>query len=326
MMNRIAVLTSGGDVPGLNAALHAIVLIAFKKNVTVIGVHDGYDGLIDGRFFEMDVQLVRNIVDRGGTILRTCRSNRFLEHEFRKKAFEQLKRDDIEGLIIIGGNGSLTGAEFFAREFNFPVIGIPKTIDNDVSGTDYSIGFDTASNTIVEAVDKIKDTADSTSRVFIVEVMGRHAGFLALRSGISVAASAIIIPEIKPDIQKLLSFVEYNWRIGNHSMIIIITEHSIPDGGMGLKKIFDSRYPEFDSRLTILGHVQRGGSPSAFDRTLASTLAYHATNALLNGSKGEMAAFMNNKFKFIPLSEVANKTNQVDNELMKVAGGLSILI
>ena len=313
-------------MPGLNAALHAVVLIALKNNVTVIGIHDGYDGLIDGRFFEMDLPMVRNIVDRGGTILRTCRSNRFFEFEWRKRAFEQLKHHDIHGLIIIGGNGSLTGAGLFTREFEFPVIGIPKTIDNDVNGTDYAIGFDTASNTIVEAVDKIKDTADSTSRVFVVEVMGRHAGFLALRSGISVAASAIIIPEIKPDIHKLLSFVEHNWRIGNHSMIIIITEHSIPEGGMGLKKIFETHYPEFDTRLTILGHIQRGGSPSAFDRTLASTLAYHATMALLHGKKGQMAAFTDNKFKFIPLSEVANKTHRVDDELMKVASQLSILI
>lgn len=325
-MNRIGVITSGGDVPGLNAALHAIVLTANKRNMTVIGINNGYEGLIDGLFFELDFQMVCNIMDQGGTILHTSRSNRFVENSWRKKAFEQLKRNEIDGLIVIGGNGSLEGADVFAREFNFPVIGIPKTIDNDVFGTDYAIGFDTACNTIIDAVDKIKDTADSTSRMFIVEVMGRNAGFLALYSGIGVAANAIIIPEVKPDIEKLLSYAEHNWRIGNRSMIIIITENSIPEGGMGLKKIMNEKFPEFDCRLTVLGHVQRGGAPSAFDRTRASLLGYHATVEIAKGKKGVMVGLVNDKLKLIRLADVAGKTHQPPALFLEMANEFSILI
>ena len=325
-MNNIGVITSGGDVPGLNAALHAIVLTSSKRNIKVIGINDGYDGLIDGHFIELDFQKVRDIMDEGGTIIRTSRSKRFHESKWRKKGFENLKRADINGLLVIGGNGSLKGAEIFCRQFDFPVIGIPKTIDNDVYGTDYSLGFDTAVNTIIEAIDKIKDTADSTSRIFIVEVMGRKAGFLALHSGIAIAANAIIIPEVKPDTEKLLASIEHNWRIGNRAMIIVITENSIPEGGLGLKKIIDSKFPEFESRVTILGHIQRGGSPSAFDRTLASLLAYHATLALLKGRKNVMVGFLNGKIKFIPLADVGWKTHETDTLLMKIANEFSLLM
>lgn len=325
-MNTIGVITSGGDVPGLNAALHAIVLTALKRNIKVIGINDGYEGLIDGSFFELNFQMVKNVMDEGGTILRTSRSHRFLLAKWRKKGFEHLKRADIDGLLVIGGNGSIKGAEIFARQFIYPVIAIPKTIDNDVYGTDCAIGFDTAVNTIVEAIDKIKDTADSTSRIFIVEVMGRKAGFLALHSGIAVAANAIIIPEIKPDIKKLLASTEHNWRIGNRAMIIVVTENSIPRGGLGLKKIIDTKFPEFESRVTILGHVQRGGSPTAFDRTLASLLAYHATIGLLKGRKNEMAGYVNGKIKFIPLADAANKPHKTDTLLMKMASEFSLLI
>ncbi len=325
-MERIGVITSGGDVPGLNAALHAIVLTANKRNTTVIGIHDGYEGMIEGHFAELEFQTVCNIMNQGGTILHTSRSERFEEKKWREKALENLKRNEVEGLIVIGGNGSLTGAEVFAREFNFPLIGIPKTIDNDVYGTDYAIGFDTACNTIVDAIDKIKTTADSTSRIFIVEVMGRKSGYLALHSGIAVAANAIIIPEIKPDLEKLFSLTEHNWRIGTRSMIIVITENSIIEGGAGLRKLMNSTFPHIDTRLSILGHIQRGGNPSAFDRTLASLLGYNATVALLEKRTGSMVSIANEKVRFIPLAEVAGKTHEINTTILNAANEFSVLI
>ena len=325
-MKKIGVLTSGGDVPGLNAALHAIVLTALKRDVEITGVDEGYEGLIDGKFHELDVSSVQHIVDRGGTILRTSRSKRFLTAEGRKKAYQQLKKAEIEGLIVIGGNGSLQGIELFSREFSFPVMAIPKTIDNDVFGTSFAIGFDTATNTIVEAVDRIKDTADATSRLFIVEVMGRTSGYLALTSGIAVAADAIVIPEVSPDIPKLLDMAEHKLNIGTRSMIILITENAITGGAMGLKQIIDAQFPELDSRVTILGHIQRGGSPSAFDRTLASLLAFNATNAFVNGKSGVMAGYVNGQVQFIALSELAGKINPLDSNMIQLAAELSILI
>jgi 6-phosphofructokinase 1 len=323
---KIGVITSGGDVPGLNAALHAIVLTASKRNVSVTGIHDGFEGLIDGRFVELNFAMVRNLMHEGGTILQTSRSARFLLARFRKQAYAQLKRAEIDGLIIIGGNGSLQGADVFARQFNYPIIGVPKTIDNDVFGTDYAIGFDTAINTVVEAVDKIKDTADSTSRTFIVEVMGRTCGSLALHSGIAVAANAVIIPEIKPDIKKLLACMEHNQHTGNRSMIIIVTENTLAGGSTGLKKKIDARYPQLDCRVTILGHIQRGGSPTAYDRNLASLLGYHAATALLNGRKGLMAGSINGKVKFTPLSQIAGKAHAINTSMMDMANQFSLLI
>ena len=325
-IKKIGVLTSGGDVPGLNAALHAVVMTAMKRNVEVMGIDEGYEGLLDGKFHTLDFSSVQHIVDRGGTILRTSRSKRFLEMRGREAGYEKLKRAEIDALIIIGGNGSLQGAEQFAREFNYPVMAIPKTIDNDVFGTSFAIGFDTATNTIVEAIDRIKDTADSTSRLFIVEVMGRTSGYLALTSGIAVAADAIVIPEVKPDIEKLLELAEHKLNIGTRSMIILITENSISGGSFGLKKIIDAKFPELDSRVTILGHIQRGGSPSSFDRTLASMLGYSATIALLDGMSGLMAGYENGGVKFIPLGEVMGKLNPLNGNLVKLAEGLSVII
>ena len=325
-MKKIAVLTSGGDVPGLNAALHAVVLTAMKHDVEVVGVNDGYEGLIDGKFCPLDFEKVRNIMDEGGTILRTSRSKRFMQPDGRKKAAEQLNHAEIDGLIVIGGNGSLQGIGVFVHEHNFPVMAIPKTIDNDVYGTDYAIGFDTATNTIIEAIDRIKDTADSTSRLFIVEVMGRSAGFLALHSGIAVAADAIVVPEIKPDLEKLLTLAEHNLNVGNRSMIIVVTENILTGGAMGLKKMMDDSFPEFDSRVTILGHIQRGGSPSAFDRTLASLLSYAATQAFIKGKHGVMAGYVKGEVIFTPLNQVAGKVNPLNPAMMKLAAELSILV
>ena len=325
-MKKIGVLTSGGDVPGLNAALHAVVLTAIKHNVEVIGIDEGYDGLIDGKFETMNFERVRNIMDRGGTILRTSRSKRFTEASGRITAFSQLKRAEIDGLIVIGGNGSLQGIAVFAQQFNYPVMLIPKTIDNDIDGTDFAIGFDTATNTIIEAIDRIKDTAESTSRLFIVEVMGRASGHLALNSGIAVGAEAIVIPEIKPDFEKLLALAEHNLNVGKRSMIIVVTENAVRGGAMGLKQIMDENFPEFDTHVTILGHIQRGGSPSAFDRTLASLLGHCGTTDFLKGKHDTMVGIVKGEVIFTPLKMAVGKPNPLNQNLMKLAAELSILV
>lgn len=324
--NRIAVLTSGGDVPGLNAALHAIVLTAAKKDIEVIGIHDGYEGLIDSRFTKLEFNEVRNIMDEGGTILHTSRSERFKKKKYRKVAHQNLIRSEIDGLIVVGGNGSLKGASIFTTETGFPVMGIPKTIDNDVYGTDYAVGFDTAINTIVGAVDRIKDTADSTSRLFVVEVMGRKAGFLALHAGLATSADSIIIPEVKPDLNKLKQAIGHNLRIGNKAMIILVTENTIKGGSGKLKEMIDREFPGCDCRLTVLGHIQRGGSPTAFDRLLATQLAYQATTAMAKGKTNVMVGLTNGKITFAALKAVASGTHQISKSELQTAEELSILI
>jgi 6-phosphofructokinase 1 len=324
-INKIAVMTSGGDAPGLNAALHAIADTAQKKAMLVTGINEGYEGLIDGNFGWIDLHTARQAMDEGGTILRTSRSHRFMLPKWRKKAYAQLKRNEIDGCIIIGGNGSLQGAGLFAREFHFPIIGIPKTIDNDIYGTDYAIGFDTATNTIVEAIDKIRDTADATSRIFIVEVMGRKSGYLALYSGLAVDADAIIIPEVKVDLDKMLRFIEHSHQMGHRSMILVITEDALPGGAMGLQKILRKKLPKYESRVTILGHIQRGGRPSAVDRMQASRLGYHAVTALLAGKKGIMMGIVNNRVKHIPLAALDNKPHPIHKEVIELATRLSFL-
>ncbi|MES2622187.1 MAG: ATP-dependent 6-phosphofructokinase [Bacteroidota bacterium] len=321
----IGVMTSGGDVPGLNAAIHAILHTANKKNIRIIGITEGFDGLIDGKFSSLDLHAVRQAMDEGGTILRTSRSERFKHFKWRKKANEQLKSKGIDACIVIGGNGSLKGAEVFGREFKVPLIGIPKTIDNDIYGTDYAIGFDTALNTIVEATDKIRDTADATSRIFIVEVMGRKSGFLALYSGIASGADVIIIPEVKTNVADMLSYIEHNHKIGNRSMILIITENALPDGGLGLKKILDKKLPEYESRVTILGHIQRGGRPSAIDRMLANRLGHYAITALLKGKKSVMVSILNDKIKYPSLAAICDKKHSINKEMIELANRLSFL-
>ncbi|HWB64241.1 MAG TPA: ATP-dependent 6-phosphofructokinase [Chitinophagales bacterium] len=324
-IEKIGVVTSGGDVPGLNAVIHAIVVAAYKKDIKVIGINNGYDGMIDSIYTPLELGAVRSIMDEGGTMLRTSRCMRFTEKKWRRKAYENLTRHEIDGLIIIGGNGSLTGASVFASEFDMPVIGIPKTIDNDVYGTDFAIGFDTAINTIVTSIDKIRDTADSTSRVFIVEVMGRKAGFLGLHGGIAGGAEVIIIPEIPTETEKMLSYLEHLWHNGNHAMILVITENALPGGGFGLKKMLDDRFPYFDSRLTILGHIQRGGNPTAFDRTLASLLGYNGFKALLKGKSGVMVGQINGKVLFTDLPMVALKNHAIDPQVLEIATNLSFV-
>lgn len=321
----IGVMTSGGDVPGLNAAIHAILHTAHKKNIQVIGINEGFDGLIDGKFSSLDLQVVRQAMDEGGTILRTSRSERFMKFKWRKKASEQLESKGIDACIVIGGNGSLKGAEIFAREFKIPLVCIPKTIDNDIYGTDYAIGFDTAINTIVEATDKIRDTADATSRIFIVEVMGRKSGFLALYSGIAAGADVIIIPETKTDVNKMLGYIEHNHKIGNRSMILVITENALPNGGLGLKKILDKKLPKYESRVTILGHIQRGGRPSAIDRMQASRLGHYAITALLKGKKSVMVGIVNDKIKYLSLAAICDRKHSINKQMIELATRLSFL-
>ena len=278
----IGVLTSGGDAPGMNAAIRAVTRAALYSGWKVIGIYRGFEGLINNECGELTSQSVSNIIQHGGTILKTARSKEFMTKEGRRKAYQTMKTYDIDALIVIGGNGSITGAQIFAQEYDIPCIGIPGTIDNDLYGTDSTIGYDTALNTIVEAVDKIRDTASSHDRIFFVEVMGRDAGFLAQNSAIAAGAEAAIIPEDKTDIDQLATFIGHGIRKSKNSSIVIVSEK---DGGaMHYAERVRKEYPEYDVRVSILGHLQRGGKPSAFDRILASRMGVAAIEALKEAS------------------------------------------
>jgi 6-phosphofructokinase 1 len=285
-IKNIGVLTSGGDAPGMNAAIRAVVRAAIYYNLEVTGVLRGYEGLINGDFIEMDRKSVANIIQRGGTILKTARSEAFRTQEGRQKAYEQLKQKNIDALVVIGGDGTFTGADLFSREHEFPIIGLPGTIDNDLEGTDFTIGYDTAINTVINAVDKIRDTAESHDRLFIVEVMGRDSGLIALRSGIGVGAEAIMIPEANMGVDGLVTRLE-SGRKDKASKIIIVAEGDEMGGAFN---------------VGVLGHIQRGGKPSCMDRVLASRLGVAAVEGLLNGQSGEMVGLKNREIIFTPFN------------------------
>ncbi len=286
-IKNIGVFTSGGDSPGMNAAIRAVVRTALYYDVKVTGILRGYDGLISGDFVPMERKSVANIIQRGGTVLKTARSDEFRTPEGRKKAFEQLKSSDIDALVAIGGDGTFTGANIFYDEFQVPVMGLPGTIDNDLLGTDFTIGYDTAINTVIDAVDKIRDTAESHDRLFIVEVMGRDSGLIALRSGIGTGAEAILIPETKTDIWALLSRLEVS-RKDKSSKIIIVAEGDDAGGAFQIAKKVKDKFPLIDTRVSVLGHIQRGGAPTCMDRVLASRLGVASVESLLEGRAGEM--------------------------------------
>ena len=298
-IKNIAVLTSGGDAPGMNAAIRAVVRAGIYYDLNVTGVLRGYEGLIGGDFIEMDRKSVANIIQRGGTILKTARSDEFRTAEGRKKAYEQLKSKNIDALVVIGGDGTFTGAHLFTTEFDFPVIGLPGTIDNDLAGTDFTIGYDTAINTVVNAIDKIRDTAESHDRLFIVEVMGRDSGLIALRSGIGVGAEAIMIPEANMGVQGLINRLEYG-RKDKASKIIIVAEGDEIGGAFPVGEVLKSRFPNYDIRVSVLGHIQRGGKPSCMDRVLASRFGVAAVEGLLNGRSGDMVGQVNKEIVFTP--------------------------
>ena len=324
-IKKIAVLTSGGDAPGMNAALRAVVRACAYYELACIGVFRGFQGLIEADFKELGPRDVKYIISKGGTILKSARSKDFMEKEGREKAFRNIKEAGIEALIVIGGDGSFTGALLFSNEFNIPVIGIPGTIDNDINGTSHTIGFDTALNTVVEAVDKIRDTATSHKRLFFVEVMGRDAGHIALNSGIGAGSEVILIPEENVGLPKLLEKLRRSKSSGKSSCIVIVAE-----GDKTGKNVFElSAYveenlPEYDVRVSVLGHLQRGGSPSCFDRVLASRLGVEAVEQLLKGKSKVMVGLLNDQMGLTPLDKAIKGEAPVDEELMRISDILSI--
>lgn len=307
-IKNIGVLTSGGDAPGMNAAIRAVVRAAIYYDLEVTGILRGYEGLINGDFISMDRKSVANIIQRGGTILKTARSDAFRTFEGRKTAHEQLVKQGIDALIVIGGDGTFTGANLFSQEFGYPIIGLPGTIDNDLAGTDFTIGYDTAINTVINAVDKIRDTAESHDRLFIVEVMGRDSGLIALRSGIGVGAEAILIPEAKTGIEGLITRLEHG-RKDKASKIIIVAEGDEIGGGFNVGEVLKEKFPAYDIRVSVLGHIQRGGKPSCMDRVLASRFGVSAVEGLLHGKSGEMVGQINREIVFTPFSHAIKHIN-----------------
>lgn len=324
-IKKIAVLTSGGDAPGMNAAIRAVVRASAYNGLNCVGVYRGFAGLIEADFKELDARSVKNLINRGGTFLKSARSKEFRTKEGRLQAFENLKKENIDALVIIGGDGSFAGASTFVAEFGFPIVGIPATIDNDINGTDYTIGYDTALNTVVEAVDKIRDTANSHNRLFLVEVMGRDAGDIALNAGIGAGAEEILIPEQDMGRERLLESLSRSKESGKTSSIVVVSE-----GDQIGKKIFElanfieTHLTEYEVRVTVLGHIQRGGSPSCYDRVLASRLGVGAIDALLRGESSVMMGIVHNKVTSVPFSEIMKGDNVFDRELIRVADIISI--
>lgn len=321
-MKSIAVFTSGGDAPGMNAAIRAVVRTALHHGLDVYGIRRGYDGMVQGDIFPMDAKSVANIIQRGGTILKTARSEEFRTVEGRQKAFDNLKAHGIDGLVAIGGDGTFTGASKFLEEHHIPVIGLPGTIDNDLAGTDFTIGYDTAINTVVEAVDKIRDTAESHDRLFVVEVMGRDSGLIALRTGISTGAEAVLIPEIKVDYEAMMDRLDRT-RKNKSSRIVIVAEGDDAGGGFAVADRIKARFPHYDVRVSILGHIQRGGSPSCMDRVLASRLGVAAVEALLEGRQGEMAGLIHGQVAFTPFQNAIKHIGTINERLIRIVDILS---
>ena len=322
-INCIGILTSGGDAPGMNAAIRAVKRAGIAAGLKVKGIYRGYEGLINNEIQDFTTENVSNIIQRGGTILKTARSKDFLTPEGRKKAYDNMVEQGIDALIIIGGNGSLEGARIFAEEFDVPCIGLPGTIDNDLSGTDSTIGYDTTLNTIVQCVDKIRDTATSHERIFFIEVMGRDAGFLAQNSAIASGAEAAIIPEDSSNADQLEQFISRGIRKSKSSSMVIVSE-SPKCGAMYYADRVKKEYPEFDVRVSILGHLQRGGSPSAYDRILASRLGVGAITALREGQRNVMIGIKNDEVVYVPFCNAIKSDKPVKKELINVLGILSI--
>ena len=320
----IGILTSGGDAPAMNAAIRAVTRTAIYNGFTVKGIMRGYRGLISGEFIDMKTQTVSNIIQHGGTILKTARSAEFKTPEGRAIAYENMKKEGIDALVVIGGDGSLSGARIFAEEFDIPIVGLPGTIDNDLYGTDTTIGYDTALNTIMECVDKLRDTASSHERLFFVEVMGRNAGFLALNGAIATGSEAAIIPEIATEVDQLGELIENGFRKSKNSSIVLVAESPLTGGAMAMAERVKKEFPKFDSRVTILGHIQRGGSPTASDRILASRMGEAAVNALLEGHRNVMVGIENDVIKLVPFIQAIRKNKTVDRALLNTVKILSI--
>ena len=323
-VKKSAVFTSGGDAPGMNAALRAVVRTASYYNIECYGVREGYNGLIHDDFTRMGPRSVKNIITEGGTILKSARSKEFMTKEGRQKAYENCLKHGIEGMVCIGGDGTFKGAKIFYEEFGMKVIGVPGTIDNDIFGTDNTIGYDTALNTAMEAIDKIRDTATSHNRVFFVEVMGRDAGFIALNSGLATGAIDILIPERKDSIEDLFEVFERAEKAGKASSIVVVAEGEKLGSIYDIAKATQAGFPDYDIRVAILGHIQRGGSPSCADRVLASRLGYGAVIGLMEGKTNVMAGMQSNKLTFTSIEEAIKKHNEMDQELLKISEILAI--
>lgn len=317
-ITKIGVLTSGGDSPGMNAAIRAVVRTGLYHGMEVHGIMRGYQGMIEDDIFRMDSRSVANIIQRGGTILKTARCKEFFEYEGRKKAYENLKKRGINGLVIIGGDGSFRGAVKFSSEFDIPCIGLAGTIDKDIYGTDFTIGFDTAVNTAVEAIDKIRDTMDAHDRIFIIEVMGRDAGFIALHSGIATGAENILIPERKTDINDVIESLQEKERRKKLVNLIVVAEGDDFGGANEVQKIISDKMPQAEIRVCILGHIQRGGSPSCLDRLIASRMGFHAVESLVEGRHNVFVGILNNKMHYIPLENAVKSKSKISDEWLRI--------
>ena len=320
----IAVLTSGGDSPGMNAAIRAVVRTGLYNGLKVYGIKRGYQGMLEGRIIPMVSRSVSNIIQTGGTILKTARCKEFMTYEGRKQGYEQLKEKGIEALVVIGGDGSFAGAKQFSREFDIPVVGIPGTIDNDIVGTEYTIGYDTALNTVVEAVDKIRDTASAHNRLFFIEVMGRHAGFLTLNGGIATGAEAILVPEIKGDFAKLKAYLDNDSLKHKKSSIVLVAEGDEAGGAFAISEEVQKLYPEYDVRVTILGHIQRGGSPTARDRINAGRMGVASVQALIDGKRDIMIGMVHGQIVYHPFSDAKHDKRKLNQQLLDMMDILSI--
>jgi len=323
-IKKIGVLTSGGDAPGMNAAIRSVVRTCAYHNIECIGIYRGYQGMIEGDFKEMGPRSVNNIVNKGGTILKSARSKEFMTPEGRKKAYDNLIAANVDAFIVIGGDGSFTGAEIFNNEYEFPVMGIPGTIDNDIFGTSHTLGYDTALNTVVEVIDKIRDTASSHNRLFFVEVMGRDAGHIALNAGIGAGAEEILIPEEDLGLERLLESLKKSKASGKSSSIVVIAEgDKIGKSVFELKDYVEANLPEYDVRVSVLGHMQRGGSPSCFDRVLASRLGVKAVESILEGKSNFMVGILGDKITLTPLEQAIKGHTEIDRELLRVSDIMS---
>ncbi len=323
-IKHIGVLTSGGDAPGMNAAIRAVVRTGVYMNVTVTGICRGYEGLINNEFVPMQRHSVSNIIQRGGTILKTARSERFMTDEGQELAYKNLVQAKIDALVAIGGDGTFRGAMALGKKYDFPIVGVPGTIDNDLYGTDFTIGYDTAINTVVEAVDKLRDTAASHDRLFFVEVMGRDAGFIALRSGIACGAEEILVPETQTNIDDLIAKLENDYRENKSSGIIIVAEGDDQGGAFDVARKVKEKFSYYDTRVSIIGHMQRGGTPTCMDRVLASTLGYESVMALMKNEKGVMVGQVNKTIVYTPFEKATKHHLEINTNMLKMARILSL--
>ncbi|MFT4848085.1 MAG: 6-phosphofructokinase 1 [Sediminicola sp.] len=324
-IKKIAVLTSGGDAPGMNAAIRAVVRSCAYHKLECVGVYRGYEGLIEGDFEDLDARSVKNIINRGGTFLKSARSKGFFTKEGRQEAFDNLKDKEVDALVVIGGDGTFNGAVVFNEEHDFPIVGIPGTIDNDINGTDFTIGYDTALNTVVEAIDKIRDTANSHNRLFLIEVMGRDAGDIALNAGIGAGAEEILIPELDMGRERLVESLKRSRKSGKTSSIVVVSEgDQIGKNIFELAEYIEENLDRYEVRVSVLGHIQRGGAPSCYDRVLASRMGVAAVDALLNNERDIMIASVQSKMVSVNFTEALKGENKLDLELIRVADIMSV--